>query len=521
MSRDNKIIGATILLMGVTFSSKIISFIREIFIAAEFGTSQQADIFVAVSTIPILLLTVSSGALSAALVPMIIRLRNQDDSIRLKQLVSSIFSLTSLIMLGLTLLLYIFIIPFTDVYVIGFDQEAKMLTADMIKIIIPALVAIVLISLFSAVLNAHHHFFTPSLGPIFYSLGIIVATVLFAKDYGVKSLIIGMAIGIALQFILILIVAFKKGIRFIPRIHINEDVKKVGLLILPIFIGIGAFQINTLVDRMMASTLPHGSLAALNYANRITQLPLSIFVGSMVLPLFPAIADKIADKNFDGARSLISRSYHLLGIILIPVIGVFVVLAEPVVAILFQRGEFDADASKITGLALAFYAFMILPFAMRDIMTRALYSMQDTWTPVINSVLLVAVNVILMITFVPKLGMIAIAGSTSLSAIFGYTRLRYKLNKKMGKGDTRKERRIWLLIWRNAILFILIAWTSYQGLYLFLDNPTGFDLWFRTLAGIFVAGIIYIYLTLRLDTEEVKWLKSRVKDILKKVLRKE
>jgi len=91
----------------------------------------------------------------------------------------------------------------------------------------------------------------------------------------------------------------------------------------------------------------------------------------------------------------------------------------------------------------------------------------------------------------------------------------------MGKGDTRKERRIWLLIWRNAILFILIAWTSYQGLYLFLDNPTGFDLWFRTLAGIFVAGIIYIYLTLRLDTEEVKWLKSRVKDILKKVLRKE
>ncbi|KXG44531.1 lipid II flippase MurJ [Tepidibacillus decaturensis] len=167
MSQAKKILGATILLMGVTFLSKIIGFLREVFIAAEFGTSHQADIFVAVSTIPNLLLTITGGALSAALIPLIIRLRNQKETERLKKLVSSTFTLTSLVMIGLASLLFLFVEEFAGVYVMGFGEEAKNLTVEMIQIIIPALIAIGLISLFSSILNAYQHFLIPSLGPIF------------------------------------------------------------------------------------------------------------------------------------------------------------------------------------------------------------------------------------------------------------------------------------------------------------------------------------------------------------------
>lgn len=520
MSQANKILGATILLMGVTFFSKFVGFIRDVFIAAEFGTSQQADIFVAVSTLPNLLLTITSGALAAALVPMVIKLRNQGETVKLNRLLSSMFSLTSLLMIGLTLLLYIFIDQFVGIYVVGFNEEAKVITASMIKIMLPALVAITLISLFSSVLNANHHFFTPSLGPIFYSSGIIIATIFFAKTYGVKSLIIGMAIGIILQLIFVVTVVIKKGIKFSPIIRINEEVKQVGLLVFPILVGVGAFQINTMVDRMMASTLPEGSLAALNYANRVTQLPLSIFVGSMVLPLFPLMAEKISKQDFDGAKELLARSYHILGILLLPVIGIYIALSEPIIAMLFQRGEFDADASHITSLALAFYSFTILPFAMRDVMTRALYSLQDTWTPVINSVLLVAVNITLMLIFVPKLGMIAVAGSTSLSSIFGYVRLRYKLNKKMENKISNAKRKIWWIIWRNAILFTLITYGSYQGLTKIWNQPVGLELWIRTIISIAIGGVVYIYLTLRIDSEEVNWLKSRITKVVQKLFKR-
>ncbi len=516
MSQANKIVSATILLMGVTFFTKLISFFREILIAAEFGTSQQADIFVAVYTIPTIILTITSGAISAVLIPMIIKLRNQDETVRLKKLISSMFSLTSLAMLLLTVLLYIFIEPFVDFYVFGFSEEAKLYTIELFKIVIPALVAISLISLSSSILNAYHHFLTPSLGPALYSLGIIIALILFSDQYGVYSLIIGYTIGILCQLILLLIVIIKKGIRFNFKISFNDDIKRFGALIFPFLISIGVFQINAIVDKMMASTLPEGNLAALNYAFRVTQLPLSIFVGAMVLPLFPLIADNISKDNMAGAKNILARSYRLLGILLLPVMGVYIVLAEPIIAIIYQRGEFGVNALENTSIALVFYTFIILPFSMRDIITRALYSLQDTWTPVINSVFLVAINITLMIIFVPRFGLIAVAGSTSISAILGYVRIRHKLIKKIGRLSDNKEKGIWIRIYRNAIIFTLITWLCYKALNLVWSEPLGIELWLRTLLSLTIGGIIYIYLTLRMDTEEVKWLKERLKKMVRR-----
>lgn len=516
MSQANKIVSVTILLMGVTFFTKLISFVREILIAAKFGTSQQADIFVATYTIPTIVLTITGGAISAVLIPMIIKLRNKDENFRLKKLLSSVFSLTSLVMLLLTVLLYVFIEPFVNIYVFGFSEEAKLATVELFKIVIPALIAIGLISLSSSILNAYHHFIVPSLGPVFYSLGIIIALIFFADTYGVKSLIIGYSIGIVCQLILLIIVIIKKGISFNFKISFNEDLKLFGLLIFPFLISIGVFQINMVVDKMMASTLTEGSLAALNYAYRVAQLPLSIFVGAMVLPLFPLIAENISINNIDGAKKILSSSYRLLGILLLPVMGVYIALAEPIIAIIYQRGEFGVTALENTSLALIFYTFIILPFSMRDIITRVLYSLQDTWTPVINSVFLVAINVTLMIIFVPRFGLIAVAGSTSISAILGYVRIRHKLIKKIGKLSGNNEKGIWITIYKNAIIFTLTTWLIYQGLNLVWSGPLGIDLWIRTFLSLIIGGILYIYLTLRMDTDEVKWIKDRINKLLRR-----
>jgi putative peptidoglycan lipid II flippase len=516
MSDAKKIVGVTLLLMGVTFFSKIIGFVRTQFIATYFGTSQEADAFVMAFTIPTLLLTISGGALSAALIPMIVRLRNQGEPVRLKRLVSSMFSLTTLTMLGVTVILYLFLEPFTKIYAGELKGNGPTQVLNMLKIIVPAFIAIGLISLFTSVLNAYRHYFIPSLGPIFYSTGIIIATVFYSDTYGVESLIIGMAIGIILQLILAVSVISVKKISFTPTIWWNEDLKKVGFLILPIVISVGVFQLNIVVDRMMASSLAAGSVLALNIGHTLTQLPLSIFVGSMVLPLFPMIADKLSKEDFQGTKELLSRSYRLLGILLLPVMGVFIVMAEPIVTVLFQRGAFDAESVRITSIALIAYSFLLLPFAMRDIITRAFYSLQDTWTPVINSVILVALNITLMLILVPKFGIIGVAGSTSLASIFAYIRIKRKLNQKIGAYQTPQNKKAWWKIWANAALFTGIAWLMYQGLLKVWVEPLGIQLWLRTLISFGVAGTIYIILTLRLDTAEVDWLKQRVKTLLKR-----
>lgn len=515
MSQAKKVVGTTIILISVTLFAKFISFIRDILLAAKFGTSIEADIFVSVMTIPTSLLTITSGAIAAALVPMIIKLKNNNETLRLKKLSSSMFSLTTIAMFAFALLLYIFIEPFMNVYVVGFSPEAKLYATQLLKILIPAMVTIGLISLISAILNANQHFVIPKLGAVFYSLGAIIALIFFSDTYGVESLIIGLSIGILFQFVLLLITLIKKKISISPKIFITPDLKKVGILILPFFISIAVFQLNNIVDKMMGSTLPEGHLTALNLGFKVTQLPISIFVGSLVLPLFSLIADYISKKDFLGTKNILSQSNRLLGILLLPVMGVFIVLAEPIIAMIYQRGEFDINSVETTSLALIFYTFSILPYSLRDVTTRALYALQDTWTPVINSIFMVIINITLMVIFVPIYGLIAIAGSTSISAIFGYLRLRYKLVKKIGRISSGEDRGTWRKIFINSLIFTVTSWLCYQVLLIIMPETIGIQLWIRTILSLAIGALIYIYLTFKLNTAEINWLKQKLKLKLK------
>ncbi len=524
MSRGTKLVGTTILLMMVTLFTKAIGFVREIFIAAKFGATEAADIFVAVQTIPVIILSVMSGAIAAVLIPMIVQLRNSGETIRLKQLLHSVFSLTSLLMIAFSIVAFLLIEPFVDVYVFGFDEAAKAHTVELFQIIIPAFIVIGLISLTTSVLNAYNIYILPSLGPAIYSIGVISGLLFFSERFGVKSLIVGYAIAVVIQLIILLVVVFKQGLSFRLRITINADLKKFGILLLPLVFSIGVFQLNAVVDKMMASTLNEGSLAALNYAYKVTQLPMALFVSSLVLPLFPMIADSISRDDLGDAKMILRRSNRILAMVLLPVMGLFAVMSEPIITIIYQRGAFDTHAMKMTSLALLFYSLTILPFAMRDIVTRILYALQDTWTPVINSVFIVAINLLLMVIFVPKFGIIAVAGSTSVSGLFGYLRLRSKLIKKVGPlndfgrsadTDSSFAKNVWLRILINAIVFTLAAWLFYQGLKLFMPGELGLDLWLRTGISVLAAAGIYLGLTLSMDIEEVKWLKSKIKRVMK------
>ncbi|WP_025027165.1 murein biosynthesis integral membrane protein MurJ [Caldalkalibacillus mannanilyticus] len=516
MSRSDKIVGVAFLLLSVTIVSRLIGFVRQQVIAYYYGTSLEASAFSAAFTIPTLILTITGGALSAALIPMIIRLRNQGEELRNQQMIGTVLSVTSIVTIILSVVLYLFLEPLVNIYVHGYDADGRALVLKMLQIIVPFLIVIGLISLITSILNAYRYYFIPSLGPIFYSTGVIVAALFFAQSYGIVSLMVGMAAGFLAHLVFALSFILKKKISLRPQFVFNEDMKQVGILLFPIFISITVFQLNTLVDRSLGSSVGDEAIAALNYANTIIQLPLSLFVGSMVLPLFPMIADKLSKNDFSGTNHLLANSYRLLGILLLPVMGGFLVLAEPIIAILFQRGEFDAASTRQTSLALMFYAFMLFPFAMRDVMTRAFYSLKDTWTPVINSVIMVAINIGLMLLLVPKLGMIGIAGSTSIASIVAYIRLRHLLRKRIGAFQSEKNSKAWWRILFNTLVFTLTALALYYGLAYFWSNPTGVHLYARTIISFAIAGAIYLYLTFQLETDEVSWLKERIQKLLKK-----
>lgn len=183
----------------------------------------------------------------------------------------------------------------------------------------------------------------------------------------------------------------------------NPGIRRVGVLILPAIVGASVGELNTLVDRILASGLPEGSVSALNYANRLMQLAPSIVGMPLVTVIYPTLATMAARNDRSGLSRSLAEALGLMHLMLIPIaIGVSA-LSEPLVRIVFERGVFDAIATEETAWALLFYSLGIAAFSMHYLVSRAFFALQDTTTPMILGIVAVGVNVVLNLLLVRPL----------------------------------------------------------------------------------------------------------------------
>ena len=203
-------------------------------------------------------------------------------------------------------------------------------------------------------------------------------------------------------------------------------------LVLPMLVGVAIGQLNTFVDRALATTLSDGKLSALNYANKLNDFVMALFVTSVVTVIYPKLSKMSNSENNNGFVNTIVKSSNAITLVVLPIAAGAIVLAEPIVKILFQRGQFDAHSTAMTSMALRFYALGLLAMGMRDILYRVFYSMSDTKTPMINGSIALIINIILNILLIKKLDYIGLALSTSISSIITIILLFISLNKKVG-----------------------------------------------------------------------------------------
>ena len=245
-----------------------------------------------------------------------------------------------------------------------------------------------------AYLQVKENFIIPGLMPVPYNI-LIITSIIISVKISPYLLPWGTLIGLSLQFLFQLPFAMKKGYRYKSYIDVkDEHLKRMLWLIAPVLIGVAVNQINTIVDRTIASTLVEGSISALNYAtklNTVTLLVIPISIGAIIL-------------------------------------------ANPIVKLLFQRGEFDARATHMTAVALTFYSIGMIGYGLRDILGKVFYSIQDTKTPMINGVIAMILNITLNILFVKftNMQLAGLAFATSISALFTITLLFISLKRKIG-----------------------------------------------------------------------------------------
>ena len=403
--------------------SRVLGLVRDMACASIFGTSMAYDAFLVAFMIPNLFRKLlGEGAFSAAFIPVYseyIEAGDRDESARFR---NSVFSAL------LVLLLLIGAAGAVAGALAGSLAplpEKWRLTFSLFPLLIPYVAPVCLVAFAGAILNSHRHFAMPAFAPVVLNMfWIAAAGVVYFAFRDLTQAIVFLSGGILLagivQFGLQLPVLRRKKVRLrLTRDLSHPGVKTVRTLIAPVVFGVAIFQINTLLDSLIAMTLvkTEGSVSVLFYANRMVQFPLAIIGIAVATAVFPTLS-RLAVEGAHGKFALTLKE-SVLGTlyVTVPAAVGLAVLSTPVIRLLFERGKFTPDSTGRASFALACYAATVASASVFHIVTRAFYSLKDTRTPVRVGVVMVAMNLILNLIFVWPLQEAGLALATSISSV--------------------------------------------------------------------------------------------------------
>ncbi len=427
---------------GAVMCSRILGLIREQIFAGMFGAGYAYDAFVVAFRIPNLLRDLfAEGALSAAFVTVFSDYDTNRGKEATWKLASTVLTFFAVLLSVLTLAGIFFADPIVDLMTVEGYQliPGKFeLTVYLTRIMFPFLVFISLSAVVMGILNTKGKFFVPAMASSFFNLGSIIGGVTLALLFprigqpAIAGMAWGTLIGGLLQLLIQVPSLRRTGYRFVPRLRFNDPgLKRILLLMLPATIGISATQINIFVNTLFASSLAEGSLSWLNYAFRLVQLPIGIFGVAFSIAVMPVLGKLAAQKDLASLQQTFSSSLIMVLSLTIPASAGLILLAEPIIRVIFERGAFEALDTIRTAEALTYYAYGLFAYSGVKIMVPVFYAMGSTRFPVIGSFIAVAANIIIIFLTIGFFQHKAIALSLSCAMTLNFLFLGFILYRRL------------------------------------------------------------------------------------------
>jgi len=333
------------------------------------------------------------------------------------------------------------------------------------------------------ILNVVGHFAAPAAAPVVLNLSII-GSVFFiapAMDPPVTGLALGVLIGGVLQLALQLPILVRKGFRFWETAQwMHPALKKVGILIVPIILGGAVYQINIVVGTLLGSLLNEGSVTHLYFADRLVQFPLGIFAIAASTAILPTLSRQAADREFDELKHTFAHALRLVFFISIPAMVGLIILREPIVALLFERGEFDAAATQLTIQAVLYYSLGLWAFSAVRIVAATFFALQDARTPVRIAIISIMANILLAVILMKPLAHGGLALATSLASMLNLVLLMHALSARLGSLDWKNIVQSAGKAFLSSLVMGMVVWAAARTLI-----PPGS----RTFSGL-LAGVV-------------------------------
>ncbi len=432
-SVNRQILGAAATVAAGTVFVKAMAVVKELVVAWQFGTGDDLDAFLVAYIVPSFVINVISGALAAAFIPTYIRIQEQQGKEASQRLFSGVMIWT----VGLLLLFISVMILTSSLYLpriaAGFNSEKLKLTFHLFFIMAP-LVAVHGVGLiWGAVLNAGERFALVALLPIITPT-ITILLLLFGKSLGIDVLAIGLIIGSTIESSILGLALIKKGILKWPKWYgFDDNQKQVLNQYIPMMMGALLMFSTSIVDQSMATMLPSGSVAALNYSNRIVSLPILIISTALGTAVIPYFSKLLAQEDWISVRQTLKYYLKIVFAVSIPLTGIIIVFSEPLVRILLQRGSFQASDTNLVSQIQSCFALQIPFYIGCSLVVRLIAAMQSNHLMMWGSACNLAINIGMNYLLMQWMGVAGIALSTSIVYCFSFLFLWFFANKLLNE----------------------------------------------------------------------------------------
>lgn len=427
---SKRLLRSGLIVSSMTFVSRVMGLVRDVVVANLMGAGAAADVFFFANKIPNFLRRLfAEGAFSQAFVPVLTEAHAAGDKDKTRELIARVSGTLGGIVTLVTLAGVLGSGAITALFGAGWfldwlnDGPAAPkfeLASLLLKITFPYLWFITLVALSGAILNTLGKFAVSSFTPVFLNISIILCAWWVSPNLEQPE--IGLALGVFLgglvQFLFQLPFLYREGVLVRPRWGWHDPgVVKIRTLMIPALFGVSVSQINLLFDTFIASFLMTGSISWLYYSDRLLEFPLGLFGIAIATVILPALSRKHVDQNREHFAHTMDWGVRMVLLLGLPAMLGLMVLAKPMLMVLFMRGEFTPNDVEQAGMSLLAYASGLLNFMLIKVLAPGYYARQDTRTPVRYGVIAMITNMVFNAIFAYFLGYVGLALATALSAL--------------------------------------------------------------------------------------------------------
>lgn len=513
----SKVVKYAASLMAVTILAKILGFAREQVLSFAYGASTYTDIYVMAMNIPNVIFAAIGAAISTTFIPIYCDINtNKGDKDAIK-FTNNILTIVFVLCVMIAILGLIFTKPLLKVFAFGFKGETLAIAIQFTRILIFSIVFIGIANVLTAYLQVKNNFTVPGLISLPQNI-IVIISIFISMKYGPYAMVWGTLIGMSMQVLFQLPFAYKKGYRLKPYINLkDENFKKMIILTGPVLIGVTVHQVNTMIDRSIASTLGEGAISALNFADRLNSFVLALFITSIVAVIYPMFSKLSTSNNKEMLKNYIVKSSNSIILLVMPVAIGAIILATPIVRLLFERGAFGETATKMTSIALSMYSVGLVAYGLRDVINKVFYSFQDTKTPMIYGAIAMGLNIVFNIVLSKFIGHAGLALGTSLSAIICTILLYINLGKKIGNFGQFKILKTAIKALIASIIMGGISRFSYNYIISILAISTLNEI-ISLVLSVLIGAFVYFIIIISMRIEEVNMIIELIRNKIKKKL---